>query len=123
MISIEEMQFMLDDIASEFPQEFFEELNGGILLLPEAKQHKKSKDNDLFILGEYCHSLELGRYIAIYYRSFIHVFGQLEKDALKYKLKETVKHEFRHHLESLAGVNDLEIIDEENIEQYLNGSS
>jgi predicted Zn-dependent protease with MMP-like domain len=122
MISIEEMQLMLDDIAAEFPGEFFDELNGGILLLPEAKQHKKSKDNDLFILGEYHRSLDMGRYITIYYRSFVNVYGHLDKEALMKKLRETVKHEFRHHLESLAGANDLEIIDEENIEDYLSGS-
>lgn len=122
MISIEEMQLMLDDIAAEFPEAFFEELNGGILLLPEAKQHKKSKDNDLFILGEYHRSLEMGRYITIYYRSFVNVYGQLSREALKNKLKDTVKHEFRHHLESLAGANDLEIIDEQDIDHYLNSS-
>jgi hypothetical protein len=121
MISIEEMQLMLDDIAAGFPKEFFEELNGGILLLPGVKQHKKSRDNDLFILGEYHRSPDMGRYISIYYRSFINVYGHLAKEELKNKLKDTVKHEFRHHLESLAGANDLEIIDELNLDEYLNG--
>lgn len=37
MIEIEEFEKMLDEIADELPQEFYKELNGGILLLPRAK--------------------------------------------------------------------------------------
>jgi hypothetical protein len=32
-----------------------------------------------------------------------------------------VKHEFRHHIESLAGDQDLEIIDSQYIAEYLTG--
>ena len=39
MITIEEVQTILDEIASEFPQEFYKDLNGGIVLLPQVKLH------------------------------------------------------------------------------------
>ena len=36
MIDIDEVQDMLDDLAEEMPEIFYKDLNGGILLLPEA---------------------------------------------------------------------------------------
>jgi len=39
---------------------------------------------------------------------------------MKEKLKSTLKHEFRHHLESLAGAKDLEVIDAIHIADYMN---
>ena len=120
MISIDEMETMLDEIAEELPIDFFNNLNGGIILLPEIKLHTKSEGNDLYILGEYHRDGNLGRFITIYYGSFSHVHGYLSKDQLKEQLKSTLKHEFRHHLESLAGVRDLEIEDVQDIVEYIN---
>ncbi len=37
MLSFDEVGLLLDDMAEEFPPEFFEALNGGVALLPEAK--------------------------------------------------------------------------------------
>ncbi|NMA25562.1 MAG: metallopeptidase family protein [Clostridiales bacterium] len=121
MLTIEDMQAMLDDIAAEFPPEFFAELNGGIILLPEAKRHEKSKKGDLFILGSYNRGGNMGRYITIYYGSFMKVYGHLSGDRIREKLRRTVRHEFRHHMESLAGADDLERIDREYIADYQTG--
>jgi hypothetical protein len=121
MISIEEMQSMLDDIADALPEEFYEKLNGGIILLPEAKIHEKSRANDLFILGEYTRGGGMGRYISIYYGSFACVYGHLGNDTIREKLDNTVRHEFRHHFESLAGARDLDVIDSQYIAEYLTG--
>jgi len=123
MLSIEEMDTMLDEIATELPSEFYKELNGGIILLPEAKLHNKSVGNDLYILGEYHRDRSLGRFIAIYYGSFSNVYGHLSKEQLKEQLKHTINHEFRHHLESLAGERELEIEDAHDIANYLNSKA
>lgn len=119
MISIEEMETMLDEIAEELPDELYRDLNGGIILLPEMKLHDRDMGNDLYVLGEYHRNGNLGRYIAIYYGSFSQIYGSLPKDRLKEKLKGTLKHEFRHHLESLAGERDLEIKDAHDIARYM----
>ena len=37
ILSFEEVGDRLDGIAEEFPPEFYEDLNGGISLLPEAR--------------------------------------------------------------------------------------
>jgi len=115
MISIDEMQELLDDIAAEFPEAFFKELSGGIVLVNRAK---RGAEDGLFVLGEYTQGGGLGRYIAIYYGSFARVYGQLDRHAMKVQLRETLSHEFTHHLESMAGVRDLEIEDERQLDQF-----
>jgi hypothetical protein len=119
MISIEEMETILDEIATELPQEFYNELNGGIILLPEARLNPVGRHNDLYIMGEYHSGGGLGRYIAIYYGSFEQVYGHLPREGLKKQLESTLKHEFTHHLESLAGEDDLEEEDERYLQNYL----
>jgi len=118
MISIDRVHEMLDDIAEEFPAAFYEKLNGGISLLPEVKYSPYAKRGDLYILGEY-HRDAMGRYITIYYGSFIRAFGHLEEAAFCAELRKTVAHEFTHHLEDLGGERGLEIQDEEDLEEYL----
>lgn len=119
MISLEEMEDLLDEIAAGFPREIFMELNGGILLLPETKMNPVGKNNDLYTMGAYHKGGSMGRYIVIYYGSFMKVYGRLGKESLKEKLTHTLKHEFTHHLESLAGERGLEIEDARFIAEYL----
>ena len=70
MIGIDEVEKMLEELAAELPQEFYKELNGGILLLPQAKLNHAVRNNDLYIMGEYHYDRSMGRYIVIYYGSF-----------------------------------------------------
>jgi predicted Zn-dependent protease with MMP-like domain len=119
VVSLEEMETILDEVTVGFPQELFKELNGGILLFPETKLNPVGRKNDLFILGEYHRGGNMGRYIVIYYGSFMKVYGRLEKEALRDRLIHTLKHEFTHHLESLAGERGLEIEDARYLENYL----
>jgi len=118
MITIKEMEEMLNEIAEELPQQIYKKLNGGIILLPETKQNPKRQATNLYILGQYHHGGVMGRYISIYYGSFKRVYGHLPKEELRKKLMKTLKHEFTHHLESMAGEKDLEIEDEKFIREY-----
>jgi predicted Zn-dependent protease with MMP-like domain len=117
MISLDEMEELLESIVEEFPREIFKELNGGIILLPDLKRNKIG--NNLFIMGQYHKGGPQGRYISIFYGSFKRVYSHLSKDDLKKKLTEVLKHEFTHHLESLAGERGLEKEDEKFINDYL----
>jgi hypothetical protein len=119
MASIEEVQIILDEIAEELPPEIYKDLNGGIILLPQVKFHKKSVDNDLYVMGEYRNERILGRYIIVYYGSVERLYGNLSRNRLKNKLRSVIKHEFIHHLESLAGEKHLEIEDERKLSEYL----
>lgn len=119
MITLDEMETILDEIAEALPPELFQGLNGGIALLPDLKLNPHGVASDLYILGEYHHGGLFGRLITIYYGSFAAVFGHLPPEALRRQLTATLKHEFRHHLESLAGERGLEIEDEAYLAAYL----
>jgi len=111
MLSFEEVGDILDDIAEELPEEFFKELNGGILLLPDVRQSTADSAHGIYIMGEYVRD-RMGRYIIIYYGSFAAIYRHCTPEKLREELRETLLHEFTHHIESLAGVRDLEIKDE-----------
>lgn len=116
--TIDEVHQLLDEIAEELPIEFFDKLNEGIVLLPEYKLHPESRTGDrLYIMGEYRKSIT-GRNIAIYYGSFERVCSHYTTKKLKKQLRDTLLHEFTHHLESLAGERGLEIKDAEDINKY-----
>ena len=121
MITIDRAHEMLEQIAAEFPEEFFEDLNGGISLLPQVKISPRAVRNDLYVLGEYRRDV-MGRYIYIYFGSFQRVHGHLSEEEFYEKLRSTVAHEFTHHLESLAGERGLEKKDEEDLWEYLRRS-
>lgn len=121
MITIEEMEQILEELAGELPAEFYKELNGGILLLPEKKISPEAKKNDLYTMGQYRYSPSMGRYIVIYYGSFEALYGNLSSENLKQKLREVLRHEFTHHLEDLAGERDLVKEDEAELERYRYG--
>ena len=121
MISMDKTAKMLDEIASVLPKEFYKKLNGGILLLPEMKMHPENEHSNsanLYIMGQYNYSSSMGRYITIYYGSFAKLYGNLAEEIYKEKLRETLLHEFTHHIESLAGDRSLEIKDKEKLERY-----
>ena len=119
-MDITRFEEILDSLAEELPPRFYDELNGGILLLPEEKLSTHARDNDLYILGEYTNNGIYGRYVAIYYGSFEALYGHLPEEALTVKMRQVLRHEFRHHLENLAGDKTLEREDEKNIWEYLN---
>jgi len=120
MINIDDAKMMLDGIADELPEDFYKSLNGGIILSPETKLHPASDDvRPLFILGEYHYErLGLGRYIIIYFGSFTRTFGGLTPERMREKLRNTLLHEFTHHLESLAGERGLAAKDARELAEY-----
>lgn len=118
MLSIEEFGEMLNELSGEMPEDFFRELNGGVLLMEQEKLHPASAGQDLWIMGEYRVSYSMGRVIYIYYGSFARVYGHLPEQALQRRVRKTLVHEFRHHMESLAGERDLEVEDAVALARY-----
>lgn len=118
VVSIDTFEMILSEIADELPEDLFVNLNGGILLIPEMKMHPEAINNDLYIMGEYHYDSVMGRYISIYFGSFARTYGNLDPAALRERIAHTLKHEFRHHLESQGGQRDLEIIDSKEIRDY-----
>ncbi len=119
MIDIDEFTELANDIAESLPEEFFNNLNGGVLVLERCRLHPDSRPGaPLYIMGEYTHNHMMGRYISVYYGSFAETYGELDRDALREELRSTIVHEFRHHLESLSGRRELELEDAAQLADY-----
>lgn len=120
-MTIDEAQVILEELVNDLPEIIFRELNGGVLLLPDKKISQEAKNDDLYIMGEYCVTPNMGRLVKIYYGSMMAVFGENASERKwKKELKKTLHHELTHHLENLAGEKDLEIEDEINMFLYKN---
>ena len=61
----------------------------------------------------------LGRSIKIYYGSIVRVYRNKTLDEYREILRRILVHEVRHHNEYLAGADDLEYYDDEQISNYL----
>ena len=120
ILSFDQVGDLLDEMAEEFPQEFYADLNGGISLLPEAREDPEGED--LYIMGEYCNDM-MGRYIVLYYGSFAALAQQEDwtQEDWEDELYTTLSHEFTHHMEGLAGERGLEIKDEQFMEEFRAG--
>ena len=110
ILSFDEVGEILDELAEKIPEAFYQELNGGILLLPEELPDPENGE-DMYILGEYCVD-EMGRYINIYYGSFAILYADQPREVWEEELFITLRHEFTHHVEGLAGERSLDRKDE-----------
>ena len=120
-VSESEFELIADRLASELPEELFRGLNGGIVISEREKLHRASRpEQPLYVLGEYHYGGHEGRYITLYYGSFMRVHRYLRGKAFEEKVKKVLLHEFRHHLETMGGEHDLEYEDDLTIEGYLN---
>ena len=119
LLTFDEAGEYLDEVAAGIPDEIFGQLNGGIVLLPDVVISPHAVEEDLYTMGTYNHEpYGMGRYIAINYGSFERVYKNASVEAQKKALKDVLYHELTHHLESLAGVRDLEVVDETFIEGF-----
>ena len=115
MVSIEEMKRMLSALLDELPAPLFAGLNGGVSLLEEERPDPGL--SEVYVLGEYVQDL-LGSSIVLYYGSFAQVFGDASRSAMEKELRKTLRHEFRHHIEAMAGADDLDVEDARRMEEY-----
>ena len=106
------------ELLEKLPEEFFKELNGGVVVEEEAHLSDYAENNDLYVLGVYMNSWQMGRQIRLFYGSFMAVVPKTE-EAFEKQLWKTIRHEFRHHLESLANLRDLEVEDERFIVEHI----
>lgn len=119
VLSIDEVNDLLDELAERFPPALFDELNGGVNLLEDALPDPEFPPGDMFILGEFCED-ELGRYINLYYGSFA-ALAQAEhwsRETWLTELRTTLAHELTHHMERRGGLHALDDRDEQELFQY-----
>ena len=125
MVDIDRFFELLTEVCDELPDEFFKELHQGVILSEDLKVSPHAKNNDLFIMGEYRRAY-YGNQVTIYYGSFERMFPNADEDEIKERLREVVRHEFRHHMENLSGMygaDSLEREDQKQLRQYLRGDN
>ena len=118
MISFERFEEITYELAQQLPEELFRKLDGGVMARAAVKMHPQAVSDDLYILGEYHRDPHLSRFVVLYYGSFMKAYGHLSEDGLRKEMWRVLRHEFLHHLESLAGERDLEIQDAIQIAEY-----
>ena len=121
IITIEDFTKILDEIIKEIPEEIFIGLNGGVTITEDAPLHPDALGEDLYILGQYHEDPDFGRYIHIYFGSFIECFGNSNWEAITEECEAVIKHELLHHLETMAGEKNLEVQDELDLDKHNRG--
>ena len=119
ILSIDEVNDILDAAVEDYPEELFQKLNGGILLLEDEVADPEAGEG-IYIMGEYCWD-EMGRYINLYYGSFAAVLADEPREVWEEELRFTLRHELTHHVEGLAGERSLEHKDSAQLEAFRRG--
>lgn len=121
MISLEEYKRIVSELMDELPDVFFKELSGGVIVSEATPVPDYARANDLYTLGKYLVYAGV-RQVVMYKGSFDRVYPQADVNQAKDMLRGVLRHEIRHHLESLGKVHDassLEAEDERNKLRYL----
>lgn len=104
MLSFEDFIRILNEEVEALPEYVHDKLNGGVLADSSVYLHPGRVADDLYIFGTYSVDPVFGKRIILYYGSFTAVLGDSSESAYRKKIRETVRHEFLHHLETRAGM-------------------
>ena len=119
ILTIDQVNEILDEIAEGFPAALFDGLNGGVNLLEETVEDPEFPPGEMYILGEYCDDL-LGLYINLYYGSFAALAEREDWTAEIWQdeLRITLSHELTHHMENRSGLHALDDRDAEELARW-----
>ena len=105
ILTIDQVNDILDEIAEGFPAALFQELNGGVNLLEEAKPDPEFPPGEMYSLGEYCDDCLAEK-------------EDWDQDTWEDELWTTLSHELTHHMENLSGLHALDDRDAEELAQW-----
>lgn len=103
-MTFDEFSNIAEEELALLPDYVHEELNGGVLTDRNVYLHPGRVEDDLYILGTYSTDPVMGKQIVLYYGSFMKVMGNAGEQTIRSQIRETLRHEFRHHLETRAGL-------------------
>lgn len=106
-MSLVDFTHYANEVAEALPADLFSRLNGGILVEPSKKE-----EGEYLLMGEYIEDPGMGNMVLLYYGSFREILGDASIGEWKEEIEETIIHELRHHIESLAGLDDLSVEEE-----------
>ena len=119
MLSFDEFAAIAEEETAALPSYVYDELNGGVVVDQNAFPHPARLEDDLYILGTYSNSPVMGKQIVLYYGSFTASLGNAGEAVYRAQIRETIRHEFRHHLETRAGLFGAGTLVEEDKEKML----
>ena len=113
-MNIDEFNEMVSEEIDLLPEYCFKDLSGGIVVRESAYLHPGRVNDDLYILGTYTSS-QLRKQVTIYFGSFERTIYDMDHnlELVRKKIREVLRHEFRHHLENLAGMHGRDSLEEE----------
>ena len=121
MISLAEYRSIVTELMDEFPDEFFRELSGGVIVSDALVIPDYARDHDLYTMGQY--QVYSGiRQIVLFKGSFDRTHPLADAAEAREILRGVLRHELRHHLEYLGGIHNsssLEAQDEREKQAYL----
>ena len=120
-MSIDEYRKIISDLQDELPEEFFRDLNGGVIVSEAMVIPDYARGNDLYTMGQYQVFSGI-RQIVMFKGSFDSVYPHADVEEARKILRGILRHEFRHHLEALGGIHNsssLEAQDERKKQAYL----
>lgn len=121
MISLEEYEGIIEELLDELPAEFFRELSGGVIVSEAEVIPDYARGDDLYTMGQYQVTFGM-RQIVMYKGSFDRGYPYADPAEARRLLRGILRHEFRHHLESIGRIHNsssLEAEDERNKRAYL----
>ena len=121
MISLEEYEAIIQELLDELPEAFFRELSGGVVVSEATVIPDYARGDDLYTMGQYQVTYGL-RQIMMFKGSFDRGYPWADAAEARRLLRGVLRHEFRHHLESIGNVHNsssLEAKDERDKQAYL----
>jgi hypothetical protein len=112
MISLEEYKRIVSELMDELPEEFYRDLNGGVIVSEAVAIPDYARGNDLYAMGQYLIYSGM-RQIVMFKGSFDRVYPLADGEEARNLLRGILRHEFRHHLESLGNVHNAESLEAE----------
>mgnify|MGYP000947022629 CR=1 FL=1 len=91
-----------EKVVESLPPKLFEQLNGGVNIVRQKKE-----DGEFVLMGEYVEDPLMGNTVYLYYGTFAEELKGAPREEWIDEIEETILHELRHHVESLAGVDYL----------------
>ena len=91
----------------DIPAPLLDQLNLGIAVISD-----KQEEDDYYVMGEYIEN-GMGCHVVLYYGSFLAVLSGESQEAWEEEIRDTIQHELQHHIESLAGEENLARQEEE----------
>lgn len=104
ILTIERFTEIAEEELALLPDYVHEELNGGVIIDPKVYPHPARMAEDLYILGIYTSNTVMGKQIVLFYGSFLVTMQYAAEERYRRQIRDTLRHEFLHHLETRAGL-------------------